>query len=144
MDTGRFSILPQNLYGLLGTAAAPIVIDVRRPPAFDDDDRMIVGAIRRLPGDLDSWRAGLPAGRPVVVYCVHGHEVSQSSAKALRAAGVDARYLEGGIAAWAEHALPQRLRSAASSRKWVTRERPKVDRIACPWLVRRFIDPDAE
>src|SRR4051812_31739059 len=28
--------------------------------------------------------------------------------------------------------------------KWVTRARPKTDRIACPWLVRRFIDPDAE
>lgn len=28
--------------------------------------------------------------------------------------------------------------------KWVTRERPKVDRIACPWLIRRFVDPDAE
>jgi hypothetical protein len=28
--------------------------------------------------------------------------------------------------------------------KWVTRERPKTDRIACPWLIRKFIDPDAE
>ncbi|MGE5339574.1 MAG: chromate resistance protein ChrB domain-containing protein [Gemmatimonadota bacterium] len=28
--------------------------------------------------------------------------------------------------------------------KWVTRERPKIDRIACPWLVARFIDPTAE
>lgn len=28
--------------------------------------------------------------------------------------------------------------------KWITRERPKIDRIACPWLIRRFIDPDAE
>jgi hypothetical protein len=28
--------------------------------------------------------------------------------------------------------------------KWVTRERPKVDRIACPWLIKRFVDPDAE
>lgn len=28
--------------------------------------------------------------------------------------------------------------------KWVTRERPKIDRIACPWLIQRFIDPDAE
>jgi len=28
--------------------------------------------------------------------------------------------------------------------RWVTRERPKTDRIACPWLIRRFIDPDAE
>jgi len=28
--------------------------------------------------------------------------------------------------------------------KWVTREHPKIDRIACPWLIRRFIEPDAE
>src|SRR5512141_3275015 len=31
-----------------------------------------------------------------------------------------------------------------SNTKWVTRERPKIDRIACPWLIRRFIDPRAE
>ena len=28
--------------------------------------------------------------------------------------------------------------------KWVTRERPKVDRVACPWLIKRFVDPDAD
>ena len=28
--------------------------------------------------------------------------------------------------------------------KWVTRERPKVDRVACPWLIKRFVDPEAE
>lgn len=28
--------------------------------------------------------------------------------------------------------------------KWITRERPKIDRIACPWLVARFVDPEAE
>ncbi|HEX3079464.1 MAG TPA: chromate resistance protein ChrB domain-containing protein, partial [Puia sp.] len=28
--------------------------------------------------------------------------------------------------------------------KWITRERPKIDRIACPWLIKRFVDPDAE
>jgi hypothetical protein len=28
--------------------------------------------------------------------------------------------------------------------KWITRERPKIDRIACPWLIKKFIDPDAE
>jgi hypothetical protein len=37
--------------------------------------------------------------------------------------------------------LPQR--DAAGRTLWVTRHRPKVDRIACPWLIRRFIDPDA-
>lgn len=28
--------------------------------------------------------------------------------------------------------------------KWITRERPKIDRIACPWLIKRFVDTDAE
>lgn len=28
--------------------------------------------------------------------------------------------------------------------QWITRERPKIDRIACPWLIKKFIDPDAE
>jgi hypothetical protein len=28
--------------------------------------------------------------------------------------------------------------------RWITRERPKIDRVACPWLIRRFVDPEAE
>lgn len=28
--------------------------------------------------------------------------------------------------------------------KWITREHPKIDRIACPWLIRKFVDPEAE
>lgn len=143
MDPGRFSISCSELYGLLGTARAPMVIDVRKPPAFDDDKRMLAGATRRLPTDVEAWRSGIPAGRQVVVYCVHGREVSQDTASVLRAAGINAQYLEGGITEWSEEGLPTRSRLTASG-KWVTRERPKVDRIACPWLVRRFIDPEAE
>jgi hypothetical protein len=79
----------------------------------------------------------------VVVYCVHGHEVSQGVTSALRTAGVDAAYLEGGIAGWTEKRLPTR-RIVGSSNKWVTREHPKIDRIACPWLISRFINPNAE
>src|SRR6185312_10116604 len=60
------------------------------------------------------------------------------------AAGVDAASLAGGITQWRELGLPTRRRIGAAPGKWVTRERPKVDRIACPWLVRRFIDPEAE
>jgi rhodanese-related sulfurtransferase len=135
---------PQDIYRGIGTAAAPLVIDVRRPDAFDADSGLIAGAIRRLPDAVERWRRELPADRRVVVYCVHGREVSQGVAAALRAAGVDAAYLEGGIAAWRELGLPTRRRIGAAPGKWVTRERPKVDRIACPWLVRRFIDPEAE
>lgn len=143
METRRFSISPQDLYARVGTAKAPTVIDVRKAPAFDADERMLAGAIRRLPAEVDQWRGALAAGRSTVVYCVHGHEVSQGTAEALRAAGVDAWYLEGGLAAWSDSGLPTRRKQTPSG-KWITRERPKVDRIACPWLVRRFIDPDAQ
>jgi rhodanese-related sulfurtransferase len=135
---------PQELHRRIGTAAAPLVIDVRRPDAFDNDDSMIVGAVRRLPGAVASWRGELAPGRAVVVYCVHGEQVSRSVAAALRAAGIDAASLAGGIARWRELGLPTRRRIGAAPGKWVTRERPKVDRIACPWLIRRFIDPEAE
>jgi hypothetical protein len=57
--------------------------------------------------------------------------------------GLDARYLEGGITGWAEFGLPLRKKVTIASGSWVTRERPKIDRIACPWLIRRFIDPEA-
>jgi rhodanese-related sulfurtransferase len=144
MDEDRFSISADDLYQSLGSATASIVIDVRRAPAFEADERMIVGAIRRNPDEIQNWRLELPSGRAVVVYCVHGHEVSQETASALRGAGVEARYLEHGIAGWAEHRLPMRGKRDMEPRSWVTRERPKIDRIACPWLIRRFIDPAAE
>jgi hypothetical protein len=51
---------------------------------------------------------------------------------ALWNAGVDARYLEHGIAGWADLRLPMRSK-AIESRSCVTSERPKIDRIACSW-----------
>jgi rhodanese-related sulfurtransferase len=140
---GLFSISARNLNSRLGTATAPIVIDVRRSPAFEADDTIIVGAIRRLPAEVDHWQRELPRGRPVVVYCAHGQEVSQNAATTLRVSGIDASYLEHGISGWTELGLPRRRKLSPQSGKWVTRERPKIDRIACPWLIRRFIDPEA-
>ena len=57
------------------------------------------------------------------------------------------RLLDGGFLAWREAKLPvvpvDKLppRDAKGRTVWVTRERPKIDRIACPWLIRRFVDP---
>ena len=139
---GQNSISPHELYAAIGTGSAPTVIDVRRDAAFDADDRMLVSARRQPPGEAEKWGHDLPS-RPVVVYCAHDHEVGQQAAAALRGAGIDARYLEGGIARWAELGLPLRKNFANPSGSWVTRERPKIDRIACPWHIRRFIDPEA-
>ena len=80
----------------------------------------------------------------MVIHCVHGRQVSQSVTAVLRAAGVDAIYLRDGIADWIARGLPTRRTVGITPGKWVTRERPKIDRIACPWLIRRFIDPNAE
>jgi rhodanese-related sulfurtransferase len=117
----------------------PLVIDVRRNERFFEATDLIRGALRRDPARIAEWSKALPRAASVVVYCVHGHEVSQNAAKAL-----GAKYLEGGIEHWREEGgeLAAKPRNAAT--RWVTRERPKIDRIACPWLLRRFIDPGAE
>ena len=122
----------------------PLVIDVRRPPAFGDSLEMIEGALRRDPDRVSAWARSLPAATGIVVYCVHGHAVSQGAASALNAAGRQAQFLEGGIEHWKVEGYPLRAKPAGGATRWVTRERPKIDRIACPWLIQRFIDPDAE
>lgn len=151
MDTVTPSVSPIALRARLGNASAPLVIDVRRTPAFEQDNQMIAGATWRDPFAVEAWQAYIPRHREVVVYCVHGHEVSQNACSALRALGIRTSFLEGGIGAWREGGGPllaKRPDPAIPSRpgvpsRWITRERPKVDRIACPWLVRRFIDPFA-
>jgi len=139
MDINAFPISPDDLYTRLGTSKAPLLIDVRRREAFDADKTLIIGAARRLPDDVSEWRKALPRGKPIVAYCAHGHEVSQGVASTLRSAGMAATYLEGGIAGWQERKLPTRRKRDASENKWVTREHPKIDRMACPWLISRFV-----
>lgn len=123
---------------------APIVIDVRRDDAFIKATHMISGALRRDPDQVSAWARTLPAADAFVVYCVHGQEVSQRVAAEMAAHGLSARYLDGGIAAWtsAQGAVDRKPCGAAT--RWVTRERPKIDRIACPWLIARFVDANAQ
>ncbi len=141
MDT---SITAVALRQSLRAEQPPLVIDVRRKATFHEAPDAIRGALRRDPLRVSGWARSLPTAASVVVYCVHGHEVSQGAAKALAAAGIRAAYLEGGIESWREIAGELDRKPAGASSRWVTRERPKVDRIACPWLIRRFIDPEAE
>jgi rhodanese-related sulfurtransferase len=130
------AIAPAALIQSLASDRPPLVIDVRRNEVFLESDSLIDGALHRDPSRVAEWQATLPAAAAVVVYCVHGHEVSRGVAKAL-----GARYLEGGMQAWTG---PKQRKPKGAATRWVTRERPKVDRIACPWLIRRFVDPQAE
>ena len=139
------AVKASNLLDLLSGAQPPIVIDVRRQKAFLPATDMVRGALRRDPDRVADWAKSLPSASSVVVYCVHGHEVSQNTAAALRERGLSARYLEGGLEeGWKSAGGALDHKPAGASTRWITRERPKIDRIACPWLIARFVDPAAE
>jgi rhodanese-related sulfurtransferase len=136
------TISPEKLNRLIATPSCPALIDVR--PSGD----FIPGAVRRDPDSVGSWAPEF-AGRAAIVYCHHGGERSAGTAAMLRSEGVKAEILEGGAEAWSSAALPLVKEAVLPPRdgqgrtRWVTRARPKVDRIACPWLIRRFVDPGA-
>ena len=143
-NTGVTSIPVARLREEIDGAHPPVVIDVRRREAFIESTHVLSGALRRDPASAHAWLKSLPAADSFVVYCAHGGSVSQDVARILREHGLSARFLDGGIDAWAsaQGALDAKPRNAAT--RWVTRERPKIDRIACPWLITRFVDAEAE
>jgi rhodanese-related sulfurtransferase len=144
------SISVEKLSRLIGRPDAPVLIDVCTDEDFSANPRLVPGAIRRSWADVPGWGPSFVAsGKPAVVICKKGLKLSQGVAAWLRHEGVAADSLEGGVVAWAAAKLPMipadRLprRDAQGRTVWVTRARPKVDRIACPWLIRRFVDPHA-
>jgi rhodanese-related sulfurtransferase len=143
-----FSITPQQLARRVGLPDAPVLIDVRTAEDAEADPRILPASLRRDHRDAAAWVNGF-RGRAVVVACQKGLKLSEGVAAWLRHAGAQAEVLQGGFLAWAEAGLPLvatrhiPARDAAGRTLWVTRARPKVDRIACPWLIRRFVDRDA-
>jgi len=161
LNPSILSVSPQAFNARLGRADTPLVLDVRRKPRFDESPRLLAGAQRCAPEDVAAFAAS-HAPREVLVYCVYGHNVSEEAAATLLAAGWQAHTVAGGMAGGQDgeddpQAIAQwRARPALSFAKradwgvtgaqpscWITRERPKIDRIACPWLIHRFIDPRA-
>jgi rhodanese-related sulfurtransferase len=147
ISSPAFFIAPDELARLLGSPRWPQVIDVRAAE--------VRAAQPDLPASLwtaDTSGAAVAAlidpARPVVVACKAGHNRSQRTAAELRARGIPAVVLAGGSLGWAAAGLPVLPRPAADAyggpgRVWATRRRPKIDRVACPWLIHRFLDPEA-
>lgn len=134
-------ITPAHLMRLVGTPECPALIDVRLPEDLALDPRLIPGSFVLSHDQFDPAPPDL-AGRRVVIICAKGRKLSEGVAALLRAQTIPAESLEGGSVAWAEAGLPMVPRATVpKTRLWVTRHRPKIDRIACPWLIRRFIDP---
>jgi superoxide dismutase, Fe-Mn family len=87
-------------------AAGALVLDVRRAGVYEAAATMMAGADWRDPATVDHWARELPTDRDVVVYCVYGHEVSRATTLRLRAAGLNARFLVGGLDAWQANGRP--------------------------------------
>ncbi|MET0375711.1 MAG: sulfurtransferase/chromate resistance protein [Rhizorhabdus sp.] len=134
------TISPDKLARLIALPGSPAIIDLRAGP-----DMAVPGSLFHSEADASGWsRAG-----PVVTVDAQGSGEAAAIAAVLRSNGVAAEALEGGFEAWQTEGLPTVSlahlppRHADGRTWWVTRARPKVDRIACPWLIRRFIDPGA-
>ncbi len=138
-----------QLSRLIGTPAAPTVIDVCIDEDYRQDPRLVPASIR-FPYQKIVELAPQLTGRQVVVVCQKGLKLSMGAAALLRLQGITAESLQGGIFAWrdaGEPLIPAAKippRNAEGQTVWVTRQRPKIDRIACPWLIRRFVDPGAQ
>lgn len=149
MSSASFFITPDKLWSRIGAAKAPLIIDVRRREVHDAADGLVPTALWREPENHAQWVPSIAADRHVVLVCRYGHNLSQMVAADLRARGVHAQVLAGGYQAWGEAGLPLVSKAAlarfapSAPSLWVTRRLPKIDRVACPWLIRRFIDPDA-
>ncbi len=138
------SISADKLARLIGTAAAPTLIDVR-----EDRGNTLIPASLPLPASAIGQGSARLTGRAVIVIDEDGTRTAPGLAAWLRSDRIDAEILEGGFTAWRDAGLPRLStaqlpkRDAQGRTLWVTRARPKVDRIACPWLIRRFVDPNA-
>lgn len=83
-----------------------LLLDVRREQAVAASGVQIENAQWKNPALWLDWKDTIPNLKPVVVYCAHGHEISQGLTATLLAMGVDAVSLEGGISAWQDQGQP--------------------------------------
>ncbi len=146
--TSTTTISIDRLARLVGTPKCPALIDVRTDEDFALDPRLVPGSIRHPHTDPYDWVDRL-RGQSAIIICHRGKKLSEGVAAWLRHEKVPAEVLEGGYDAWATAGLPAVPEAKLPPRDrygrtvWVTRSRPKVDRIACAWLIRRFVDPGA-
>ncbi len=140
---GLNEISPTQLMRLIGTPQCPALIDVCIDEDFNDDPHLLPSARRFGHNQIDAIAAQV-ADTNAVIICQKGRKLSHGVAARLRHRGISAEVLAGGHHGWREAALPRIPAQAIPGHLWVTRHRPKIDRIACPWLIRRFVDPAAE
>ncbi|MDX8348863.1 sulfurtransferase/chromate resistance protein [Cognatiyoonia sp. IB215446] len=135
-------ITPTQLMRLIGTPQCPVIVNVCIDEDFEADPFLIPTAFRHPHTDIAAL-LDLPMDTKIVCVCQKGRKLSHGVAAHLRTRGYEAEVLEGGNEAWRRTGFPRIPAQAIPGDVWVTRHRPKIDRIACPWLIRRFVDAKA-
>ncbi len=147
--SGPQSFSIEKLSKLVGTPSAPVLIDIRIPEDFALDP-CLIPASRKGSHLIDIATLLDPTDELVVIVCQRGAKLSHGLAALFRLQGYNAVSLTGGFEAWRAAGLPAiphailPTTTTTGKTRWVTRHRPKIDRIACPWLIKRFVDPQAE
>ena len=142
-------ISPEELMRVIGTAACPRVVDVRRAEVFEAAAERIPGALWRDHRGAEAWAGSTGGAGEIVVYCVHGHQVSRTAVALLRSRGFAARRLAGGIEAHREaggtllRKPPDLQERQETPGRWVAAVGADPDCLARAWFVRRFLDPAA-
>lgn len=137
-----------QLSRLIGTPDCPLIVDISIDPDFEDDPHLIPGAFRHPHKDVDGLKALINV-RDCVIACQQGIKLSLGLVAWLRGDGIAAEYLQGGNNAWRDAIDTIRIPASAipafvdKATLWVTRHRPKIGQIACPWPIRRFVDRNA-
>jgi rhodanese-related sulfurtransferase len=147
--SASFFIDPASLFQALLSTAPPLLIDVRRRELVEETGFVLPASRLGDHGDGERLARELGRDRTIVVACAHGHNRGQRVAAYLRGEGFSAACLAGGCDAWVAASLPTVRRTVSGvllgerPTSWITRRRPKIDRVACPWLIARFLDPRA-
>ncbi|MDX2144186.1 MAG: chromate resistance protein [Rhodospirillaceae bacterium] len=140
----NLAITSDQLTTLLPTLARPpVIIDARPHAAYLSSARVIEGSIRLIPEQFTT-NASLFLGAQVVVFDNDDAAASTEVVNKLRALGLQAMTVDDGFDGWSRAGGKVLPKPMGAPTTWVTRARPKVDRVACPWLILRMIDPDAK
>jgi rhodanese-related sulfurtransferase len=94
------TIKPEDLKEQIASRKDILVLDVRRKSDYDADKDTLPNALWLDPEKVDEWSRELPRDKNIVIYCARGGSVSNNVLDRLLNKKIQARYIEGGIAAW--------------------------------------------
>lgn len=142
------AISVSELNQLIGTPTCPAIIDICIEEDFCADPYLIPGSRRHRHDDVQGLIRAL-GDQAAVIVCQKGLKLSQGVAAWLRAEGLDARFLAGGMFDWRDAGGTARLPATEIPKRidgktlWVARTGPSLKELFCLWLIRRFVDIQA-